>query len=133
MRFKLRPRRPWLVAAPVVVALVLAGGIAYATIGNSDTISGCYQKQTGQLRVIDTQAGATCSSSELPISWNVQGPPGPKGDTGAQEAKGDPGPQGPQGDPGPPGAQGDPGRRGPQGESGPQGSEGPTGRKEYPV
>ena len=55
-----------------VVALAgTAGGVAYATIpGSSGTINGCYEKRTGILRVIDSDAGAKCTSYETPISWN---------------------------------------------------------------
>jgi hypothetical protein len=60
-------------AALVVVALGLAaGGIAYASIPDSNgVIHGCYQKNSGQLRVVDPGgAGGSCSSSESPLAWN---------------------------------------------------------------
>src|SRR5262245_50706321 len=59
-------------AALVVVALGLAaGGIAYASIPDSNgAIHGCYQKNSGQLRVVDPGAGGGCSSSESPLVWN---------------------------------------------------------------
>jgi hypothetical protein len=51
--------------------LALVAGVAYAAIPASDgTISGCYEKRTGLLRVIDKEAGKTCLSFENPISWN---------------------------------------------------------------
>lgn len=57
--------------------LAVAGGIAYAAIPGSDgTISGCYKLSDGTLRVIDAEAGATCKSSEKPITWSQTGPPG---------------------------------------------------------
>jgi hypothetical protein len=55
---------------------------------------------------------------ELPIAWNVQGPIGAAGPTGAQ---------GPKGDVGPAGAQGERGLAGPQGPAGAQGTQGPAG------
>ena len=75
--------------------LVLAGGIAYAAIAGEDgTITACY-KANGILRVIDAEAGQTCTGSEQQLTWNQTGPQGPQGP---------PGPQGPQG---PSGALGD--------------------------
>ena len=82
--------------ALITTGLLLGvSAIAYATIPSSGgVISGCYEKRTGLLRVIDTQAGARCMSFELPISWNQQGP---KGDPGAAGAAGAEGPQGDRG------------------------------------
>jgi hypothetical protein len=57
-------------------------------------INACYKPFSGALRLIDAEAGATCSSKERPLAWNVQGEKGEKGD---------PGPAGPQGVPGPAG------------------------------
>jgi len=40
-------------------------------------ISGCYNtasNPSGQLRVIDTQAGGKCAKNEQALSWNQQGP-----------------------------------------------------------
>ena len=114
-------KRGWSVAG-ATVAICTAAGVAYATIPGSDNvISGCYSKQSGDLRVIDTQAGKTCLSSELPISWNQRGPAGPPGLKGD---KGDVGPPGPQGLPG---EKGDPGPQGPAGEKGEPGGAGPVG------
>ncbi|RAV33527.1 collagen-like protein [Corynebacterium heidelbergense] len=64
---------------------------------------------------------------------NIQGPQGPKGDTGAtgpQGPKGDTGatgPRGPKGDPGVQGPKGDTGATGPQGPKGDAGNTGPVG------
>jgi len=120
-----------------VIGAVLAGGAAFAAIPDSTgVINGCYQKNVGNLRVIDPSAGDNCRLSEVPISWSQtgpQGPQGPKGDTGAtgpQGPKGDTGatgPQGPKGDTGatgPQGPKGDTGATGPQGPAGPQGPPG---------
>jgi hypothetical protein len=96
MRFR---RRAVLVA--VAAILVLAGGIAYAAIPAEDgTITGCY-KANGSLRVIDVEAGQTCTGSEQQLTWNQTGPQGPEGPQGPA------GPQGPQGPQGPSGALGD--------------------------
>jgi hypothetical protein len=71
--------------------LLLAGGVAVASIPDSSgVINGCWNKTNGNLRVIDT-ANDSCRTSEIAISWNETGPQGPQG------------PQGPAGPPGPPG------------------------------
>jgi hypothetical protein len=121
-----RPTPAMLVA--IAAAVFALGGIAWATIPDSaGVIHGCYQKNQGRLRVIDTDGSQTCDPSEKPLSWNQigpQGPQGPQGDPGPQGppgAKGDTGPQGPQGDTGPQGPQGDTGPQGPQGDPGPPG------------
>lgn len=97
------------IGAIALVGLLVAGGVAYATIPDDHgVIHGCYTRSGGSLRVID--AGVTnCSNKETALNWNVTGPAGPQGTTG------------PQGDPGPQGSQG------PQGPAGPQGSQGPSG------
>jgi hypothetical protein len=72
-------------AVPIaIVAVLAAGGIAYASIPDSSgVIHACYQKTNGSLRVIDTQAGAKCSSTENPLTWNQTGPAGPRGPSDA--------------------------------------------------
>jgi hypothetical protein len=62
--------------------------VAGAAIPDSDDgeIHGCYQKNQGQLRVIDAQAGQACRPSEEPLVWNqegVQGETGPRGPSDA--------------------------------------------------
>ena len=89
-----------------VVALGLLGvlgavGVGFAAIPSADgVINGCYKAgatPSGQLRVIDAEAGAKCLSNERALNWNQKGP------------KGDPGPPGLQG---PPGEKGEPGAGG---------------------
>src|SRR4029453_13732900 len=107
----------WLSAGVVVAAV--GGGAALASIPDSSgVINGCYQKNVGNLRVIDSSAGDSCRPSEIAISWSQTGPQGPQG------PQGPPGPQGPKGDTGPPGA---PGPAGPAGPPGPKGDTGATG------
>lgn len=98
-------RRRRVVVAVLVAAVGLAaGGVAYATIPDSGgVIHGCYQKNEGQLRVIDPSAGGACRSSESALSWSQTGPQGPQGPNGPA---GPAGPQGPQGAPGPAGQDG---------------------------
>jgi hypothetical protein len=118
-----RSRRPSAAGVVAVIALVAAlGGVAAAAIPSVDgTISGCYSKTQGSLRVIDTDKGQKCGSYEIALPWNQRGPkgdtgaPGPKGDTGAPGPKGDTGAPGPKGDTGAPGPKGDTGDTGPQG------------------
>jgi hypothetical protein len=53
--------------------------VAWATIPSGDgTISACYGKQAGLVRIIDS-GSAKCHKWESPISWSQTGPTGPKG------------------------------------------------------
>ena len=122
------------VTASVLTAL-LAGsvGAAVATIPSSPdgVITGCYVKNGEHgLRVIDKQAGETCKSNELEVSWNqkgAKGDPGPAGAAGATGPQGPQGPAGPKGDTGATGPQGNPGAKGDTGATGPQGNPGAKG------
>lgn len=67
-------------AATVAVATVT--GVGYAAIPGSDgTISACKDSK-GALKVIDAEAGQTCTGNQQPLEWNQQGQPGPQGPTG---------------------------------------------------
>jgi len=109
-------------AASALIASAIAGGIAFAAIPSSGVINGCYQKNEGNLRVID--ANESCHPSEVPISWNQLGAEGPQGAMGPEGPKGDTGPTGATGATGPAGATG---ATGPAGATGAQGPAGPTG------
>ena len=79
-------RRALLLAAAVLAASARAG-VAFATIPSSGgVINGCFDQQSGLLRVIDADAGGKCRNAETAISWNEQGPgdPGPPGATERQ-------------------------------------------------
>ena len=129
-------RRVVRVAVLSVVLLGLAGGIAYATIPDSNHVyTACMLKATGTVRLIDTSLPnhdlrSHCTPWEEQISWNQQGQQGnaglqgPKGDTGPQGPKGDTGAQGPQGIQGPQGDTGAAGAQGPKGDTGPMGPSG---------
>jgi hypothetical protein len=66
-----------------VVAAVVIGGIAYASIPDGNAvIHGCYATRDGALRVIDTSAGESCTKKETPLDWNQTGPTGATGSTG---------------------------------------------------
>ena len=97
-------RKPIAVVAVAAVALLVVGGIAYATVPDaSGIIHGCYLKGLGTLRVIDTDKAQTCSKLEVPLNWSQTGPQGPQGLTGSQGPQGPAGSQGPQGPAGPSG------------------------------
>ena len=95
-----------------VAVTAIAGGVAWAAIpGRGGVIEGCYQKNVGNLRVIDGSADA-CRNSEVAIAWNQTGPQGQQGPKGDKGDKGDPGEAGP---PGPARPARFPGREGRQG------------------
>ena len=74
-------RRRLAVAVAVLVALGLAGSIAYAAIPDAaGTIHGCYAKN-GNLRVIDPADPKqnTCKPDETALDWSQTGPAGATG------------------------------------------------------
>jgi hypothetical protein len=74
-------------AAAIIIALGVSG-VAYAAIPSADgTISGCYLKSGGTLRVIDP-TNAKCKSSETSLTWNIQGVPGAPGTNGTNGTNG---------------------------------------------
>jgi len=54
-----------------VGALVIGVGVATAAPGSGGQITACYQKSTGAMRVIDTDAGQQCTKSEAPLTWST--------------------------------------------------------------
>ena len=122
----IKPRTVLIVVVGAAAAGVVAG-VAWATIpGSGGVIQGCYQKNVGNLRVVETSSD--CKPSELAVSWNQKGE---KGDTGAVGPVGATGPQGPKGDR----RQGRQGRHRPSGPhrrdraAGAAGAARPSGRK----
>jgi hypothetical protein len=74
--------------AAVVVALAVIGGIAYATIPDSNgVIHGCYKKSGGTLRVIDSAVTSCDPNNETSLKWNQTGPPGPTEGVGSTSLK----------------------------------------------
>jgi hypothetical protein len=69
--------------ALVVVALAVGiAGVSYAAVpGSNGTISACKDSK-GTLKVIDAEAGQTCSANQQPLTWNQQGPAGTQGAPG---------------------------------------------------
>lgn len=76
--------RPSPSMAVALAALVLAaGGVAFATIPNSNgTIQGCFHKSKGNLRAVES--ASDCKGNEKAIAWNQTGPKGDKGDPGSR-------------------------------------------------
>lgn len=90
--------KPAVVAVAIAGALLVAGGIAYATIPDSNgVIHACYKTGQGTLRLIDPSKSQACLDSETALNWSQTGPQGPQGIQGLQ------GIQGPKGDTGPTG------------------------------
>lgn len=108
--------------------VVLAGlsALVYAGIpGRDGTITGCYKKESGQLRVVD--AKKPCKRNERRLTWNQRGRPGPTGPQGER------GPQGLQGERGAQGLQGEQGLEGERGAQGNPGEPGPPGPSAFTV
>ena len=89
----MRLTRIGLLSIAMAGALLVAGGVAYATIGDGGVIQGCYDSG-GNLKVV---AAPPCPKGYTALQWNEQGPSGPAGPTGAKGDKGDTGPTGPRG------------------------------------
>jgi collagen triple helix repeat protein len=107
-------RRFGLVALVVGVG-VAVGGIAYASIPDSNgVIHGCYRPTSGQLIVIKSN-GKGCEKGWTPLNWNQTGVTGPTGLNG------------PKGTTGPTGATGLTGVTGATGLTGTTGATGPQG------
>ena len=88
-----------LVGSGATLALLGSMTAAQATTpGYGGTITACYAKSGGAVRIIDPST--YCKSTETLINWNQAGPMGPqgpqgvKGNTGATGATGPAGPAG---------------------------------------
>lgn len=120
-------RRPLLTVAVAAIAIASLASVAWSAIPDRNgVIHACYDKQSGQLRIYDSETNMPkgCGAKEVAITWNRAGPQGAVGPAGPQGSAGPAGPQGPQGERG---LQGPQGPAGPQGEQGAQGEQGPTG------
>ena len=118
-----------ILAASVAGAALIAVSVAIAAIpGGNGTVAGCYEKNTGLLRVIDAEAGRKCTTYERAITWSQRGPAGAVGATGPMGpagSAGTAGATGPKGETGATGADGPTGATGPEGPPGPKGDTGP--------
>ena len=75
-----------LVAGLAGVLLIVAGSAAFAAIPDGGgVIHGCYKKDTGAVRVTDSDTNAPkgCNDKEVALNWNQQGP---QGETGPSDA-----------------------------------------------
>lgn len=94
------------------VLLATLGGAAWAAIpGPEGVIHGCYDRRSGQLRVVDTAKHAKCRRREAELNWSETGPPGRRGGGGPRGLRGLTGARG---------------ATGPTGASGPAGAQGPS-------
>src|SRR6266481_1420564 len=103
LRIKSILARPALV---IGLALALVGGsaVTFAAAASTGVIYACVNNSSGTIHLVG--AAETCSTNEVGLAWNQQGP------------KGDAGPQGLKGDTGAPGLKGDAGAQGPTGPAG---------------
>lgn len=69
-RFRLSPA---LVVSFVALFVALGGAAAAVIPDSSGVVHGCYQKNGGMLRVIDSDTGATCRASEVALNWSQTG------------------------------------------------------------
>jgi hypothetical protein len=88
--------RRWISVATSVVTVLglwmVAGTVVRA---QSNVIHACVNTTNGQVRIVDS--AANCKNSEVPVSWNVTGSPGPSGPPGPAGPAGAPGAAGPAG------------------------------------
>ncbi len=70
-------KRHILIIWMIFALLVVISTTSYADDG---IINGCYKKNDGQLRVVANLDD--CRQSEMPVSWNQEGPPGEQGPAG---------------------------------------------------
>ncbi len=73
----------------VVAAKPKTSPSAPAAIVIGDTITGCYKKVNGQLRIVSNPS--QCNPSEAAVSWGIVGPQGPAGVVSTDTISGDAG------------------------------------------
>ena len=71
--------------AVAMLVVAWSAGMRYAA-ASSPAIQACAQKQQGNLRMVGSPD--QCRPSEIPVSWDVQGVPGPSGPPGAPGVSG---------------------------------------------
>lgn len=72
----------------LVIGILLGNVVSSLAAPSNRVINSCVDRKTGAMRYVSS---GRCRSTELSVSWNVQGPTGPRG------ASGDQGVQGPRG------------------------------------
>lgn len=80
-------------AIPPLALLCLALALPFGA--SAEVVIACKHKTNGKLRMIDD--AVLCTKSEVAISWNTVGVPGPEGPQGADGTDGPQGPAGPAG------------------------------------
>jgi hypothetical protein len=76
---------PLVLGAAGLLAVAAVAGAAIPDSGDGE-IHGCFQKNQGQLRVIDAEAGQACRPSEESLVWNQEGLQGETGPRGPSDA-----------------------------------------------
>jgi hypothetical protein len=116
-----------MVLASGVVAVLVAAGIASASIPSSDGVFTACLNGAGIPKLIDPSTGARCHGHDQQVTWNQTGPTGQAGATGATGATGGKGATGATGATGAKGDTGATGTTGAKGDTGATGTTGPQG------
>lgn len=109
-----------------VAALVIFSPTLGASPSRNVAIYACFNKASHALHAL-ALGGIRCGAGDSLLTWNQQGPQGPRGSPGPAGKTGAQGPTGVQGLKGDTGAAGPQGLQGPKGDTGPQGPLGITG------
>jgi hypothetical protein len=84
-------RRASLATFCFVLLAVLPGG-AHGTVPDANGVyTGCFQKTSGNIYLIDTAVTTTCASPYVKVTWSQKGPQGSQGPQGIQGVPGVPG------------------------------------------
>jgi hypothetical protein len=91
MDIRIHVGRRGVVLAALVLGLMAAGGVAYATVLDAGgVLTGCRLNSNGSLRLIDPSVSSgplsRCTANETQVSWNEQGQPGAAGAPGKDGA-----------------------------------------------
>jgi hypothetical protein len=95
VQLSLRSRISFKAVALTAVIFVALAGVASAVgviPGSDGTITGCYQKANGELRLVADSSD--CGRKEQALAWNQQGRPGDRGPQGEPGPRGERGPAG---------------------------------------
>jgi hypothetical protein len=63
-------------------AVAVAAGVAYAAIPSANGMISACKGPSGQIQLIDKEAGESCVGQQQLVEWNQQGPQGPAGPAG---------------------------------------------------
>jgi hypothetical protein len=61
------PRPSPALGVALLALMVAASGVTVGAVPSNGTISACWDKKSGLLRVINTEIGQTCTSKETPL------------------------------------------------------------------